>query len=77
MKNISLPRYLSRSVIIVLMTSAFISLSAQQEQINKDFKPQSGQPGKDVVWVPTPQVLVEKMLDLAKVTSKDFLIDLG
>ena len=50
---------------------------AQVPQKDEDYQPQSGQPGKDVVWVPTPQDLVEKMLDLAKVTSKDYLIDLG
>ena len=44
---------------------------------NNDFQPEVGQEGKDVVWVPTPQALVDKMLDLAKVTPKDFLIDLG
>lgn len=43
----------------------------------EDYSPIVGQSGKDVVWVPTPQVLVEKMLDMAKVTPKDFLIDLG
>jgi SAM-dependent methyltransferase len=36
-----------------------------------------GQPGKDVIWVPTPYALVEKMLDMAKVTSQDYVIDLG
>lgn len=36
-----------------------------------------GQSGKDVVWVPTPFVTVEKMLDLAKVTPQDFVMDLG
>ena len=41
------------------------------------FKPQSGQDGKDVVWVPTPEALVERMLDMAQVTSQDYLIDLG
>lgn len=41
------------------------------------YEPVSGQAGKDVVWVPTPPVLVEKMLDLAKVTPQDFVIDLG
>src|SRR4029453_8250840 len=41
------------------------------------FEPRVGQPGKDVVWVPTPQALVEKMLDLAKVTPQDFVMDLG
>jgi len=41
------------------------------------FKPEVGQPGKDVVWVPTPEGLVEKMLDMAKVGPDDFVIDLG
>lgn len=41
------------------------------------YEPFVGQPGKDVVWVPTPQVLVDKMLDMAKVTPDDFVIDLG
>jgi SAM-dependent methyltransferase len=40
-------------------------------------EPYVGQPGKDVVWVPTPDALVEKMLDMAKVTAKDYVIDLG
>ncbi len=39
--------------------------------------PYVGQPGKDVVWVPTPPVLVEKMLDMARVTPKDYVMDLG
>ena len=41
------------------------------------FEPTIGQEGKDVVWVPTPDVLVEKMLDLAKVTAQDYVMDLG
>jgi precorrin-6B methylase 2 len=41
------------------------------------FEPRVGQPGKDVVWVPTPQALVDKMLDMAKVTPNDFVMDLG
>jgi len=39
--------------------------------------PYVGQPGKDVVWVPTPHVLVEKMLDMARVTPQDYVMDLG
>ncbi len=42
-----------------------------------EFVPETGQPGKDVVWVPTAQTLVNKMLDMAKLTPRDFLIDLG
>ena len=49
----------------------------QQTEQTKPFQPEVGQPGKDVVWVPTPQVLVDKMLDLAKVTPQDYVIDLG
>ena len=41
------------------------------------FQPSVGQPGKDVVWVPTPQAVVDKMLDLAQVTANDYVIDLG
>jgi SAM-dependent methyltransferase len=47
------------------------------QQPPKPFEPQVGQPGKDVVWVPTPEALVEKMLDMAKVTSQDVVMDLG
>ncbi|MFC1489693.1 SAM-dependent methyltransferase [Candidatus Latescibacterota bacterium] len=49
--------------------------SAQTEE--EGFEPRSGQAGKDVVWVPTSPELVEVMLDLAKVTPDDYLIDLG
>src|SRR5215468_7536495 len=44
---------------------------------SKPFEPFQGQPGKDVVWVPTDQRLVDTMLDMAKVTPQDFLMDLG
>jgi len=50
---------------------------AQTQAPAKPFEPQVGQQGKDVVWVPTPQSLVDKMLDIAKVTAQDFVIDLG
>lgn len=41
------------------------------------YEPTPGQAGKDVVWVPTPSELVEKMLDMANVTPQDFVMDLG
>ena len=46
-------------------------------QSKPEFQPEVGQSGKDVVWVPSPQELVNKMLDMAKVTPKDFVMDLG
>jgi len=43
----------------------------------RDYKPQVGQSGKDVVWVPTPDELVARMLSMAKVTPQDIVYDLG
>ena len=50
---------------------------AQAPSAGKDFVPEVGQSGKDVVWVPTSQALVDRMLDLAKLTAKDVHYDLG
>ena len=41
------------------------------------YQPRPGQPGKDVVWIPSPSAMVDKMLDMARVTQSDFVIDLG
>src|SRR6187200_3743945 len=57
--------------------SILFAAALAQAQPAKEFQPEVGQAGKDVVWVPTPQALVEKMLDLAKVTPQDFVMDLG
>lgn len=51
--------------------------SAVAAQPAADYAPQVGQQGKDVIWVPTPQALVDKMLDMAKVGPGDYVIDLG
>ncbi len=52
--------------------------AAQEATATKrPYKPEVGQPGKDVVWVPTPHALVDRMLNAAKITPADFLIDLG
>lgn len=67
------PSFLFRTLIIALVIAVPASARAQDE----GFVPQPGQPGKDVVWVPTPPELVERMLDLAAVTPQDFVIDLG
>ena len=40
-------------------------------------EPEVGQAGKDVIWIPTPQALVDAMLDMAKVGADDVVIDLG
>jgi SAM-dependent methyltransferase len=61
------------SVALVLSATAACAFA----QATTEFQPEVGQEGKDVVWVPTPEQLVQKMLDMAKVTSRDFVMDLG
>ena len=60
--------------------TCFASVAAAQptkSEGKKEFEPYSGQSGKDVVWVPTPQALVDRMLDMAKLTTADVHFDLG
>ena len=70
----------SRSVSRLFLAACFVSLAAiaqQAPETKEPYEPIEGQAGKDVVWVPTPLVLVEKMLDMARVTPRDFVMDLG
>ncbi|HSD40920.1 MAG TPA: class I SAM-dependent methyltransferase [Burkholderiales bacterium] len=57
--------------------AAFAQAAADKSPERQEYQPQVGQAGKDVVWVPTPDALVERMLKMAQVTSKDYVIDLG
>ena len=70
-----------RRVIASLVLVAFALTGAAYAQGTatgqKPFEPQVGQAGKDVVWVPTPQAVVDKMLDMAAVTKADVVYDLG
>jgi precorrin-6B methylase 2 len=65
-----------RSVLALFLSFAVAGFGAAQTA-KDEYQPQVGQEGKDVVWVPTPQALVDKMLDMAKVTPQDYVIDLG
>ena len=60
-----------------IVLSVSLSAQAPAPAQQKPFEPSVGQAGKDVVWVPTADTLVAKMLDMAKLTPKDYLIDLG
>jgi SAM-dependent methyltransferase len=59
--------------VLLSLSTTFALAQAQADRV----EPTSGLEGKDVVWVPTPQVTADKMLDLAKVGPKDFVMDLG
>ena len=70
----------SRRFIRLLLASCFLPLAAAAalaQEAKQPYEPVEGQAGKDVVWVPTPHITVEKMLDLARVTPRDFVMDLG
>jgi hypothetical protein len=66
-----------------LIAVAFFASAAADAQpkdradCERTYKPQVGQAGKDVVWVPTPDELVRRMLTMAKTTARDYVIDLG
>jgi hypothetical protein len=68
---------LSRQFFLALFLTALVITPCVQVEAAQEFQPQVGQEGKDVIWVPTPQALVNKMLDMGKVTAKDYVIDLG
>ena len=63
--------------LVGLALAAALSGAAVAQQANEPFEPYSGQPGKDVVWVPTPDKTVDVALDLAGLTPADYVIDLG
>ncbi|MCW5605623.1 MAG: methyltransferase domain-containing protein [Burkholderiales bacterium] len=55
-----------------------VALTAAAAQTDLEpYKPRLGQPGRDVVWIPSPEDMVEKMLDMVRVTPQDYVIDLG
>lgn len=71
---------LASAAALVLACAPLQALSASAagpSSEQKEYVPDVGQEGKDVIWVPTPQALVDTMLDMAKVTPKDRLMDLG
>ena len=69
--------FVRRSLLALCLSVIAASVFAQTQPAKEEYQPQVGQEGKDVVWVPTPQVMADKMLDMAKVTPKDYVIDLG
>jgi SAM-dependent methyltransferase len=64
-------RVLAALCIACAAAGAFSATPAAQ------YEPKPGQQGKDVVWIPSPDGMVELMLDVARVTPQDFVIDLG
>jgi SAM-dependent methyltransferase len=59
-----------------LVAALAVALPAAAQN-NQDYEPQVGQAGKDVIWVPTPDEVVDRMLRMAQVTPADYVVDLG
>jgi SAM-dependent methyltransferase len=69
--------FVSRTAMVSCLSAVVAMNVAHAQPAQKPFEPTVGQDGKDVIWVPTPQALVDKMLDMAKVTAADNVVDLG
>lgn len=65
-----------RRVVFAIALAPALAL-AQSPGAKEEFKPRVGQAGKDVIWVPTPERSVERMLQMAQVGPNDFVVDLG
>ena len=72
-----LRQFLPAWFLVVVIVLISVCVFAQAPPDNKAYEPSVGQGGKDVIWLPTEQALAEIMLNLAQVTPKDYLIDLG
>jgi SAM-dependent methyltransferase len=71
-----LPTAFIRTLAAVCVALQPVTVAAQQPA-QDDYQPQLGQQGKDVIWLPTPQALVDKMMEIAKIGAGDHVIDLG
>jgi len=69
----------SRRATLLLVLGFAAALGAQDLPRYGDelYQPRLRQPGKDVMWLPTPDAMVERMLTMAKTTSADVVYDLG
>jgi SAM-dependent methyltransferase len=70
-------RTLISAVFLAAITFAALPVAAQTNHGDEKYQPNVGQEGKDVIWVPTADELVMRMLQTAKVTANDVVYDLG
>jgi len=68
----AIPRSIASVITAVVLATVSVAYAQKQE-----FKPYVGQQGKDVVWVPTPDEVVDRMLTMAQTKPEDYVIDLG
>ena len=73
MKRVYFTRWFAMALCLLLAAACGFAQTGEGDS----YAPEVGQAGKDVVWVPTPQELVDTMLNMAKVTASDYVMDLG
>src|ERR1044071_6873327 len=61
------------ALFLALLLASATGLAQQKEE----FVPQVGQPGRDVVWVPSPEETVARMMEVGRINAQDFVVDLG
>jgi hypothetical protein len=76
------PNWRAASAVAAALLSSILAVNAASAAqgsagAKQEYTPSVGQEGKDVIWVPTPQVLVERMLQMAETKPTDYVIDLG
>jgi hypothetical protein len=62
---------------VAALAALLVAVPVAAQQKGPAFEPQVGQAGKDVIWVPTPDDVVDRMLRMAQVTANDYVVDLG
>lgn len=72
-----MPRVAYRSLFLAALCAALLGCATSSTDADWTYEPRVGQTGKDVIWVPTKQLLVDAMLDMAEITPRDYLVDLG
>lgn len=70
-------RALRSLLLLSLLAAAAVAAQDFPKYGDELYQPQYGQVGKDVIWIPTPDALVTRMLQAAKVTDQDVVYDLG
>lgn len=77
LSHVFLSLLLTSGLNLAYATTLAATNTAAPQATAADYKPVQGQAGKDVIWIPTPEGLIDKMLSTAKVSSQDKVFDLG
>ena len=76
-----MPNYAIRGTQLVALVAILATAASAAQDFpqygDELYRPRLRQPGKDVMWLPTPDAMVTRMLRAARTTSEDLVYDLG